>query len=263
MGVKEYPEQMSIGSEWLCSIEFDGAAHPGERRYFALAGCDPDRRPKVRTCAQVQTFGNIRFVAKPGNQAEAVMALARAKGILRARDLAPKGIPREILRRLCESGKLTRNGRGLYVAETEKITENHTLAEVARLVPRGVVCLLSALRFHGLTTQRPGEIWLAISPNARRPKASSIAIRPVHFSGPALMEGVEEHIIEKVPVRIYSASKTVADCFKARNKIGLDVAIEALRDYWRKRTGTMDELTRFAKICRVARIMQPYLESLV
>lgn len=190
------------------------------------------------------------------------MALARVKGILRPRDLAAQGIPREILRRLCESGELTRTGRGLYIVETDSITENHTLAEVARLVPRGVVCLLSALRFHELTTQSPGEIWLAIPSKARRPKASETAIRPIHFSGSALTEGVEEHIIEKVPVRIYSAAKTVADCFKARNKIGLDVAIEALRDYWRKRTGTMDELVRFAKICRVARIMQPYLESL-
>ena len=201
-------------------------------------------------------------MAKPVNQAEAVMALARVKGILRPRDLAGQGIPREILRRLCESGELTRTGRGLYIVEMDSITENHTLAEVARLVPRGVVCLLSALRFHELTTQSPGEIWLAIPSKARRPKASETAIRPIHFSGSALTEGVEEHIIEKVPVRIYSAAKTVADCFKARNKIGLDVAIEALRDYWRKRTGTMDELVRFAKICRVARIMQPYLESL-
>lgn len=201
-------------------------------------------------------------MSKPVNQAEAVMALARVKGILRPRDLAAQGIPREILRRLCESGELTRTGRGLYIVETDSITENHTLAEVARLVPRGVVCLLSALRFHELTTQSPGEIWLAIPSKARRPKASETAIRPIHFSGSALTEGVEEHIIEKVPVRIYSAAKTVADCFKARNKIGLDVAIEALRDYWRKRTGTMDELVRFAKICRVARIMQPYLESL-
>ena len=201
-------------------------------------------------------------MAKPVNQAEAVMALAKARGILRPRDLAAEGIPREILRRLCETGELTRTGRGLYVAEMASITENHTLAEAARLVPRGVVCLLSALRFHELTTQIPGEVWLAIPSNARRPKGGTATIRPVHFSGAALTEGVEEHIIEKVPIHVYSAAKTVADCFKARNKIGLDVALEALRDFWRKRRGTMDELVRFAKICRVARIMQPYMESL-
>ena len=201
-------------------------------------------------------------MAKPVNQAQEVKALARANGILRPRDLAAKGISREILRRLCESGELTRTGRGLYVAETESLTENHTLAEVARLVPRGVVCLLSALRFHELTTQIPGEVWLAIPPNARRPKGGTATIRPIHFSGLALTEGVEEHIIEKVPVHVYSAAKTVADCFKARNKIGLDIVLEALRDYWRKRKGTMDELVLYARICRVARIMQPYMESL-
>ena len=201
-------------------------------------------------------------MAKPVNQAEAVKALAKAKGILRPRDLAAKGIPRAVLNRLCESGELTRTGRGLYVAEADTITENHTLAQVALLAPRGVVCLLSALRFHGLTTQIPGEVWLAIPPKARRPKGDAVSIRSVHFSGAALTEGVTSQVIEKVSVRIYSPAKTVADCFKARNKIGLDVAIEALRDYWRKRKGTMDELLRFAKICRVARIMQPYLESL-
>lgn len=201
-------------------------------------------------------------MAKPVNQAEAVKALAKAKGILRPRDLAAKGIPRAVLNRLCESGELTRTGRGLYVAEADTITENHTLAQVALLAPRGVVCLLSALRFHGLTTQIPGEVWLAIPPKARRPKGDAVTIRPVHFSGAALTEGVTTQVIEKVAVRIYSPAKTVADCFKARNKIGLDVAIEALRDYWRKRKGTMDELLRFAKICRVARVMQPYLESL-
>lgn len=207
-----------------------------------------------------------RFVTcgmtKSANQAEAVKALAKAKGILRPRDLAANGIPRAVLRRLCESGELMRTGRGLYVAETESITENHTLAEVALIAPRGVVCLLSALRFHGMTTQIPGEVWLAIPPKARRPKGDAVSIRPVHFSGAALTEGVTTQVIEKVAVRIYSPAKTVVDCFKARNKIGLDVAIEALRDYWRKRKGTMDDLTRFAKICRVENVMRPYLESL-
>lgn len=183
--------------------------------------------------------------------------------MLRPRDLATERIPRAVLTRLCEAGELIRTGRGLYVAALESITENHTLAEVARLAPRGVICLLSALRFHELTTQVPGEVWLAIGPKARRPKGGgTISIRPVHFSGAALTDGVEEHKIENVSVRVYSAAKTVADCFKARNKIGLDVAIEALRDFWRKRKGTADDLWRYAKICRVAKVMRPYLESL-
>ena len=202
-------------------------------------------------------------MAKAKTHADEVKALVRAKGILRPRDLAAMKIPRAVLSRLCEAGEITRTARGLYVLGTENITENHTLAEVGRRVPHGVVCLLSALRFHELTTQIPGEVWLAIPPKARRPKGGTVSIRPVHFSGASLKEGIEEHVIESVSVRIYSAAKTVADCFKARNKIGLDVAIEALRDYWRKRKGTSDELWRYAKICRVAKFMQPYLESIV
>lgn len=202
-------------------------------------------------------------MAKAKTHADEVKALVRANGILRPRDLAALKIPRAVLSRLCEAGEIARTGRGLYVLGAENITENHTLAEVGRRVPHGVVCLLSALRFHELTTQIPGEVWLAIGPKARRPKGSTVSIRSVHFSGAALREGVEEHVIENVSVRIYSAAKTVADCFKARNKIGLDVALEALRDYWRKRKGTSDDLWRYAKICRVAKVMQPYLESTV
>lgn len=201
-------------------------------------------------------------MAKASNQAEIVKALVRAKGVLRPRDLAAKGIPRTVLSRLCEAGELTRTGRGLYVAAIENITENHSLAEVSKLVPKGVVCLLSALRFHELTTQLPSEVWLAIPPKARRPKGGAVSIRPVHFSGDALTRGIETHNIENVSVRIYNPAKTVADCFKARNKIGLDVAIEALRDCWRKKKAKADDLWRYAKICRVSKIMQPYMESI-
>lgn len=201
-------------------------------------------------------------MAKIKNHAAAVKALIRAKGILRPRDLSERRIPRAVLGRLCEAGEITRTGRGLYVAGSEHMTEKHSLAEVAKLVPHGVVCLLSALQFHELTTQLPGEVWLAIPSKARRPKGNTVSIHPVYFSGAALKEGIEVHRIENVTVRVYSAAKTVADCFKARNKIGLDVALEALRDYWRKRKGTADVLWRYAKICRVANVMQPYLESL-
>ena len=146
--------------------------------------------------------------------------------------------------------------------EVGNITENHAFAEIARRVPKGVICLLSALRFHGLTTQLPSEVWVAIAPKARRPSGEGLSIRPVHFSGESLVQGIEVHEIEKVPVRIYSAGKTVADCFKHRNKIGMDVAREALRDCWEKRKAAVDEIWRYAKMGRVAKIMQPYLESL-
>ena len=202
-------------------------------------------------------------MAKSDNQASKVKTLAKAHGVLRPKDLAARGIPRAVLGRLCAKGELTRTGRGLYMLSAGNMTENHSFAEVARQVPHGVICLLSALRFHELTTQLPGEVWLAIGNHARRPKGAAVSIRPVHFSGAALTEGVEVHKIEKVNVQIFSAAKTVADCFKHRNKIGIDVAMEALRECWRERKATSDELWRFAKICRVSKVMQPYMEAIV
>ena len=189
------------------------------------------------------------------------MALLRKGGILRSRDLAAHGIARQYLRRLQERGLLERVGRGLYRLPTAEATENHSLAMACKQVPHGVVCLLSALRYHGITTQAPHEVWLAIATTARRPRPGELPLRFVTFSGKALAAGIEEHTIEGVPVRVYGAAKTVADCFKYRNKIGKDVALEALRDYRRKYRAGMDELWRFAKICRVANVMHPYLEA--
>ena len=159
-------------------------------------------------------------------------------------------------------GLLERVSRGIYAAKESKVTENHSLAEAAKRVPHGVLCLLSALRFHQMTTQLPHEVWLAIGFKARRPKPDGLALRVVRFSGKALTSGVDEHSIEGVKVRIYNPAKTVADCFKYRNKIGLNVALEALRDCKKRRRATMDDLWRYAKVCRVANVMRPYLESL-
>ena len=191
-----------------------------------------------------------------------VLDIARKAGMFRAHEMAKQGIPRVYLQRLEQQGLLVREARGLYRVPNSKITENHSLAEAAKRVSHGVLCLLSALRFHGLTTQAPSEIWLAIAWKARAPKKDTQPLRIVRMSGKALTEGVEQHQIEGVSVKIYNPAKTVADCFKYRNKVGLDAALEALRDYRRKHRGGMDELWRFAKICRVARVMRPYLEAL-
>jgi predicted transcriptional regulator of viral defense system len=129
-------------------------------------------------------------------------------------------------------------------------------------VPGGVVCLLSALRFHGLTTQQPADVWLALPEKARRPRLDYPRLRVARFSGAALSEGVETHRIEGVNVRVYSAAKTVADCFKYRNKIGIDVAVEALKDFARTRRGGANDLARAARACRVSRVMQPYLDAI-
>lgn len=143
------------------------------------------------------------------------------------------------------------------------ITEHHDLAIAGARIPRGTVCLLSALRFHGMTTQLPRQVWMAIEHRAAAPRLDTPPLRVIRLTGQSLDAGVEKHSIEGVPVRIYSPAKTVADCFKFRNKIGLDIAIEALRDYLRLKKGTVDDLWLFAKIDRVAKVIQPYLEASV
>jgi len=182
-------------------------------------------------------------------------------GIVRPKDFSKHGIRREYLYRLQKRGHVERTGRGMYVLSKAAPTENRSIAEACRKVPHGVVCLLSALRLHGLTTQSPFEVWMAIDRKARLPKSDSPRLRIVRYSGEALTAGIEERRIEQVQVRVYSVAKTVADCFKYRNKIGLDVALEALRDCRRNRACSMDELWRNAKICRVANVMRPYLEA--
>ena len=152
---------------------------------------------------------------------------------------------------------------GFTPSRTTNRANNAPLVEACRLVPRGVVCLLSALQFHGLTTQAPFEVWMAIAEKARQPRVDYPPLRIVRFSGAALTSSVQEHIVEGVTVRVFAPAKTVADCFKFRNKIGIDVAIEALRDCLRQRKATSDELWRAAKVCRMANVMRPYLEETV
>ena len=183
-------------------------------------------------------------------------------GAIRARDARADGVSRKRLAAMARAGELERVGRGLYVPANAEITEHHTLVEAAARVPHGIVCLLSALRFHELGTQAPHEVWLAVDRKAWKPVVEWPPIRVVRFSGDALTFGVETHELEGVRVKITSREKTVADCFKYRNKIGLDVALEALREYLRSRKRSVDDLVRAARVCRVARVMQPYLESM-
>jgi predicted transcriptional regulator of viral defense system len=196
------------------------------------------------------------------SKAKAVLELARRQGIIRPKDLKERGLPPEYLWQFYQKGKLERSGRGVYRLPAYELTEHHSLAEAAKLVPRGVVCLLSALRFHELTTQSPFEVWLAIDRKAHKPAGGQVPFRIVRFSGEALSAGIEEHRIEGGRVKIYCPAKTVADCFKYRNKIGLDVAVEALRDCLRNRRATIDNIWKYARICRVTHVMRPYLEAL-
>lgn len=194
---------------------------------------------------------------------EEVREMARQAGILRSRDLLARGIPLQHLKRLADRGELERLGRGLYRLPQAELTEHHDLAEVARRVPHGVVCLLSALEFHGLTTQSPWQVWLMIEGGAWRPRpADGPPLVIVRASGEAFHAGVEGHVLEGVPVRITNVAKTVADCFKYRGKVGLDVALEALKDCLQQRRATRGELRHFARLCRVQNVMRPYLEAL-
>jgi predicted transcriptional regulator of viral defense system len=192
-----------------------------------------------------------------------ILRIVRRHGMVRPKDVENEGIARETLLRLFRKGLLDRSARGVYVLANAPITEYHSLAVAAKQVPRGVICLISALQFHGLTTQIPHEVWMALDFKARRPNVSWPPLKVVRFSGQALTLGVEEHTVEGVALKIYSCAKTVADCFKYRNKIGIDLAIEALRDALRQKKATLNEIHRFAKVCRVERVMRPYLESVV
>lgn len=183
-------------------------------------------------------------------------------GLARARDLERSGISRTQLQRMVEAGVVERVARGLYGLPDTARTEHQHLAEATRRVPGSVVCLLSALRFHGLTTQNPFEVWLAIGRKAWRPRVEHPPIRLVYLSAPALEAGVAVHQVGGTAVPVFSAAKTVADCFKFRNKIGTEVAVEALRDYRRLHPRGLEAVWRFAQVDRVARVIQPYLESL-
>jgi len=191
-----------------------------------------------------------------------ILDLAAERSLIRPRDLTERGLPTVALTRLVRQGRLQRVGRGLYALPDRPVSEHNALAEVARKHPQAIVCLLSALRFHDLTTQSPFEVWLAIPNKARAPKMDYPPLRIVRFSGAALTRGVEDHVIDGVPVRVTSVARTVADCFKFRNKIGLDVALESLQEAWRAKRASMDELWRYATLCRVANVMRPYMESL-
>ena len=193
---------------------------------------------------------------------ERLVDIGQTGNFIRPRDLKQWDIPQDYLWRLYRQGLVTRSSRGVYVWADAAITENHSLAEACKRVPHGVICLLSALRFHDLTTQAPFEVWMAIDVKARAPKQEGVQLRVVRFSGEARISGVEEHLIEGVPVKVYSAAKTVADCFKYRNKIGIDVAMEALRESRRERKCTVDEIWHYAKICRLTTVIMPYLEAL-
>ena len=184
-------------------------------------------------------------------------------GILKTKEAIRVGIHPRTLYEMLNAGVLERLNRGLYRLADLPPLGNPDLVSVSLKVPHGVICLISALHYHDITTQIPHEIYLALERGTEPPRLDHPPIRIFWFTGRAFAEGVEMHKIDGIPIHIYSPEKTVVDCFKYRNKIGLDVAIEALRECWRNRRCTMDQLWYYAKICRVTNVMRPYLEALV
>ena len=191
-----------------------------------------------------------------------VRSVLRHSGTARSRELVAKGVARRQVSRMVAAGKLQRVARGLYALPAYQGGEHRDLVAVAKRAPAAVFCLLTALRLHGLTTQAPFEVWIAIGNSDHAPRMDHPPLRIVRFSAASLSEGVETKRVEGLQVRVTSVAKTVADCFKFRNKIGLDVALEALREARRERKATANDVWRFAKINRVANVMRPYMEAI-
>jgi len=184
-------------------------------------------------------------------------------GLARTGDLLKVGVQSRTVRALLEQGKIEKVSRGLYRLIEYECPANASLVEVAKIAPNGIVCLLSSLSFHELTTQSPIEVYLAVKRDTWRPRVQYPPIRVFVFSGEAFSAGVEKHQIDNHEVRVYSPAKTVCDCLKFRNKIGRDVAVEAMRDYLRRRDRDLEELRRYAKICRVEKLLSQYLEAML
>ena len=194
---------------------------------------------------------------------EQTLKLVKRMGLVRPKELSQHRIPVIYLRRLVQRGQLVQPARGVYAVAGHEPTLHHSLAAVSKRIPRGVVCLISALAYHEIGTQLPSVVWLAINQRSRPLVTKGLPVRIVRFSGRALTEGVQEHKIEGATVWVTNPAKTIADCFKFRNKIGMDAVIEALRLYRRTSDFDVNELMKFGKICRVERVMRPYVEAIL
>lgn len=213
-------------------------------------------------CCKMSVFVDHvrRNVSEP--RSERLRALFQGATVLRSKDLEERGLARSRIREAVNAGALERIGRGLYGLPGAAFTEHHSLVQATRRVPGGAVCLLSALRFHDLTSQSPHEVWLAIGPKDRMPAAGNPPLKIVRFGQEHFQLGLETHKVEGVEIRVYSVARTVVDLFRYRNKIGLDVALEALKEGWRERRFSLAQVNDIASRCRMARVLKPYLEAL-
>ena len=196
-------------------------------------------------------------------QRDFAVNLIKQHGIMRLCDLKSRGVNPATLARLVEEGVLHRPSRGLYELAGAEIDIAHSLAEIAKRIPKGVICLVSALQFHEITLQLPSRVWVAIGSKDRKPSVEYPPVRIARFSEKALTLGVETHHIDAVPVPIFDPAKSIVDCFRFRKDVGLDVALEALRMGWRSRKAKPDDITRYAQELRIWSVVRPYLESVL
>lgn len=196
------------------------------------------------------------------SRATKLMRLTAKQPALSTRELSSAGIPARTLSRMTARGQLRRVGRGLYTSVDASPSAHQTVIEVTKQVPKAVVCLLSALEIHEIGVQAPFEVWIALPAGTHAPRSVGTALRVTRLSGAAFTEGIETVMLDGAPVRVYSLAKTITDCFKLRSKVGLEVALEALREGWKQRKVTMDQLQHYAEINRMTKVMRPYLEAL-
>jgi predicted transcriptional regulator of viral defense system len=201
--------------------------------------------------------------ARPPGQKKLALKLLKRHGTMRLSDLMAHGIHPPTLARLVAQEVLAQPSRGLYELADAEVELNHGLAEIAKRVPRGVICLISALHFHQITLQMPSSVGVAIGARDRKPRIDRPSARFVRFGERALTSGVKIHVIDSVRVRIFDPAKTVVDCFRYRRTVGLDVSLEALRMALRSRKATPDAIARYARVLRIWSVLRPYLESTV
>jgi predicted transcriptional regulator of viral defense system len=199
----------------------------------------------------------------PASQSDRILELAQQQRLLSAASVRASALSPQLLIKLAQAGKLQRVNRGLYSLPDGPMTEHQNLIEVCHRVPKAVACLLTALQFHGIGTQLPFEVWIALPQATQTPALAYPALRVARLRGEAYSEGIETHAEHGATIRVYSVAKTITDCFKFRHKVGLDVVLEALKDAWRQRKLDLDQVTRYARINRVEKVMQPYLEAVV
>lgn len=198
----------------------------------------------------------------PTDPSQAALRMAERLGVLRLRDARAEGIHPEVLRRLARQGQLVKIARGIYAPASADLSTHHDLALASARVPHGTICMLSALSYHEIGTQLPHEVWMMIDRRSRKPRMDRPAMRFVLASGPALALGIEQVEINGATVRIFNPAKTVVDCFRYRRHIGLEAAIEAMRETLRQRRGTPSQIDEYARQCRVASVIRPYLEAI-